>query len=149
MKKLIFGFVVVSILLMSSCAQNPSIPGGAWVFKSTTYNPLSCRADSSRLVSNNGNASMTLVFNNATGTLPATNGDYVVVSGVPAAGQVQVKATVGTANYISTGDAGQVVTVSVSNLDSRITASGTAISLLNPALATDSGKVTFTVFQMP
>ena len=81
MKRIIFGLLAAAILMISSCAQeNAGNPGGAWVFKSVTYNPLSCRADSSRLVSTNGANSMTLVFNNNTGSLPAANGDYTVVS---------------------------------------------------------------------
>jgi hypothetical protein len=151
MKRIIFGLLAAAILMISSCAQeNAGNPGGAWVFKSVTYNPLSCRADSSRLISTNGANSMTLVFNNNTGSLPAANGDYTVVSTTPAPGQVQVKASVGTAQYISTGGNGaQSVNVTVSNLNSRITVSGSAIQLLNTTTATDSGKLTFTVNQMP
>lgn len=150
MKKIIFGLVSACILLISSCSQDSSInPGGAWVFKTITYNPLGCHADSSKLVSTNTGASMTLVFNN-TGTLPAANASFMVVDTTPLPGQVEVLATVGTANYRSTGGNGtQTVTVTVSNLDSRITASGTAIELRNLATATDSAGMTFTVIQMP
>ena len=150
MKKIIFGLVTISILMISSCSQdNSNNPLGAWVFKSTTYNPLSCRSDSSKLVSTNGTATMTLVFNN-TGSLPASNSDFLVVDTIPAAGQVEVLTTIGTNQYRSAGGNGaQFVTVTVSPLDSRITASGTALVLRNTTTPTDSAKLTFTVNQTP
>jgi hypothetical protein len=154
MKKILFGFFVLSILFTTSCKKSPSPnPGGSWTFKSTTYNTNTCTGNGSVLTASTLTSSNTTTYGTLSVSfqtaLPTTNGTYTVNSYPNSASQVAVNLTTngGTGIYSSTGGNGaETVSVTVSN--GKVSISGSGIIMVTDPATSDSSAVTFNITQL-
>ena len=149
MKKTILGFLMLGLIITSSCHKSTSNPGGSWTLKGTTYNTTACVNSGSSLaasdISGSTVAGLTVIFY---GTVPTTSGTYTVNRTPASAGQIEVSVGLNGSGYISTGSNGlQTVSVTVSN--GKVSISGTGITVANSqaGLASDSTNVTFNITQ--
>jgi len=160
MKRILFA-TLICLMVISSCQKNDnpvSYQGGSWTLGSSHFNATSCIASpSSAMVSTSGlsgdGTTFTMTFSFTDG-YPATSGTYTVLNGhntnpVPLANLVMINATLtGAVNeqfYSSGSNGSQSVTVTISN--GKISLSGSGITMLNSANASDSIPLSFNITQ--
>ena len=161
MKRILF-LLVTFLVIFSSCRKNDnpvSYQGGSWTLGSSQYNATSCiGAPASAMVTTSGlsaglgtNFTMTFSF---TDGYPATSGTYTVLNGhntspILFANFIMINATLtGAVNeqfYSSGSNGSQYVTATVSN--GKISLSGSGITMLNSANASDTIPLSFNITQ--
>ncbi len=160
MKKVIFGIIAVTLLMITSCTKNNN-PGGSWTFQSATYNTASCTTSSASAtltVSNTSTPainSVSMVFSFFNG-LPTTNGTYTVLNAnshilLPSGNWVVINASMGeamTQQYYSTGGGNGPQKLSVTMNNGKISISGSGIELANTANPSDSSALTVNITQL-
>jgi len=125
MKKVIFGFLVLSVVVISSCKKGVS---NSWSFKGTTYGQTACVGSGGQLTAASANPSSTLTANFYNGLLPTTGGTYTAVANPTTASQVALEILV-TSNgddYISTRG-----TVNLTVSGGKVSLSGSNINMTN------------------
>jgi hypothetical protein len=124
MKKVIFGFVVLTLMFSTSCKKS-STPN-SWSFKGTTYTQAGCVGSPGTLLAVSSGSSLTATF--ANGTLPTTGGTYTVVANPTTSSQIglEILVTATTADYASTSGS-----VSVSVSGGKVSVSGSNVNMLN------------------
>jgi hypothetical protein len=157
-KGMFIAAIVFLIMGLTSCSKDSSEgAGGAWTFKSNTYEGISG-------VGNAANATFTAVntvsgstYSNVVvtfpGTLPTDSGAYVVsyAGSPPAAKHVIINLTYATSDttiyYGSTGGNGKNEKIYVTINKGQLEVSGQAIEMLNDSGGIDSAALTLDIRQ--
>jgi hypothetical protein len=85
MKKVIFGFVVLTLMFSTSCKNNNSTSSNSWSFAGNSYTSTTCVGVSNTLTASNASSSnlsniSQLTVNFPGSSLPTTGGTYTVVN---------------------------------------------------------------------
>jgi hypothetical protein len=165
MKKNIFGWLTILVLLAPSCKKSNTNNGGRWKFRSTTFTAMGCVAQpgSGFGYTSSISAGTSTAINNiinisfSTMELPAASASYSVVGNVsPIGNQVNVNLTLGSSlstgqggiGYHATGGNGTNQTVNVTvSATGKISVSGSNIMMVNDTLPSDSAALTFNITQ--
>jgi hypothetical protein len=167
MKKILIGFLALSMLTIFSCKKAAVVNGGSFTFKGTTYNVTSAigntTADNSLVCINSGNNTYNecqfIFYSSIVGGAQVapypTAGTYTVVTGAPDTTGTQVSinlvlttgATYNAINYAVDPAANVHATVTVSNGELHISLPAVNMINIHDTTGTDHGTLTATVMQ--